>query len=726
MNFFNAFSFSGFLIAITFFPLFLYIITRGKTRASRLYSLHILSLFIWGLGSFLIGSTQDYHIALNLWKWTYVGVLFISVSFYHTVSIIIEQRKRLALILVYVQAVFFCIHTFQDKIFSSLQFLRWGFYYPSRNIEIIISLSVWTLVIFFSHWKLYKFYARGDQRVKQPILFLMVSGIFGLTGAFINFLPVFGFSVYPFGNYFELIYAILATAAILKLSLTDIPIVITRTGIFVAVYSAILGIPFILAFGYRPQLEVLVGENWWGVPLFISMVLATSGPFMYLFFQRRAEERLLKEQKQYQMTLRKASIGMGKIKDLGRLLRLIVYTVVQTVNVDFCAVYLFNKKTNQYVLTSSKGRVRHLVSAKVLKSDSAVVKYLKQERNALSLNEARRSRVSVSADNQGGIIQYFESFKIELIVPSFVDESLVAIIVLGKKKSGDAYSEDDKAVFSILANQSALAIENAQFYEDVRQTHEQIFKAEKMATLGTMADGLSHQINNRLHAMGFIAGDLLDTIRLKEKDGFSQATKEIVADVNKALLRVQDNVKTGAEIVEGLLKYTRKGEEGFEKVDLNKLLDASLEMAQFKIKLGEMKFIREFNSDLHPIYGNFTMLQEVFFNIIDNAYDAMMERKIDLAESGYQPQMSVAAEKKGKNIEIVVKDNGIGVKQEDQAKLFTPFFSTKVVHKKGTGLGMYVIRQIIEDNHEGKIKFSSEYKVGSQSWILLPAYSDKN
>ncbi len=241
-----------------------------------------------------------------------------------------------------------------------------------------------------------------------------------------------------------------------------------------------------------------------------------------------------------------------------------------------------------------------------------------------------------------------------------------------------------------------------------------------MATVGTMADGLSHQINNRLHAMGFIAGDALDTIKLKKKGKLTKEMKDLLNEIEYSFSRIEDNVKRGGEIVEGLLKYTRKGSEGFETIDLDKLLDAAFEMAQFKIKINEMDVIRNFNGSIPKIKGNFTQLQEVFFNLIDNAYDAMMQRKAEMKEPGYRAHLEISAEGMNHKLEILFKDNGIGVKKENLEKLFTPFFTTKLSSKKGTGLGLYVIQQIIEENHGGKVKFTSEYKKGSQTRILLP------
>jgi len=265
-------------------------------------------------------------------------------------------------------------------------------------------------------------------------------------------------------------------------------------------------------------------------------------------------------------------------------------------------------------------------------------------------------------------------------------------------------------------------MENAMFYEEMKNTHAQLMKAEKMATIGTMADGLSHQINNRLHALGFIAGDALDTIKMKGEVFVSPEAKEVMVDLEHALHRIEDNVTQGGEIVRGLLKYTRKGEEGFAELDFDQLVNAAIEMTQFKIKPGEMQIVKEYGKDMPKINGNFTQLQEVFFNLIDNAYDAMMQRKNELKEKGYAPVIRISAggDNKG-NINIRFEDNGIGIKEEDKSRLFTPFFTTKLSSKKGTGLGLYVIQKLIEENHGGKVVYNSVYKQGTNVLISLHA-----
>jgi two-component system NtrC family sensor kinase len=307
-----------------------------------------------------------------------------------------------------------------------------------------------------------------------------------------------------------------------------------------------------------------------------------------------------------------------------------------------------------------------------------------------------------------------------VIVPSFLDQKLTGFIVLGDKLSGQIYTTDDLNVFQVLASQAALAIENAQFYDEAKEMQAQIAQAEKMATIGTMADGLSHQINNRFYALSLIAGDTIDTIKFTDTSKCSDDVKKMIESINAALERIQTNVMQGGEVVNGLLKYTRKGDQGLEPLTLDRIIDASLEMVKYKIKLQEIDIVRAYPKETPKIRGNLVQMQEAFFNFFDNAYDSMVERRKTLEEPGYRGKIVISAGPKEEMLEVVVQDNGLGVKPEDIKKIFTPFFTTKASSRKGTGLGLYVIRNIITETHGGKISFSSVYRTGTQFVLELP------
>ncbi len=157
-----------------------------------------------------------------------------------------------------------------------------------------------------------------------------------------------------------------------------------------------------------------------------------------------------------------------------------------------------------------------------------------------------------------------------------------------------------------------------------------------------------------------------------------------------------------------------------ESICVRKLVNASWDLVAFKIDPASVVFENNIPEDLPLVKGNFAQLQEVFFNIIDNAHHAMMEKKAAGIEAGYQPRISFAAQAQDGTVRITITDNGMGVRPENMRKLFTPLFSTKKEGKKGHGLGLYVMKQIVERNHGGTIELSSEYEKGVTIVVTLP------
>jgi len=723
----NELSYSSILIAVTNFFTAIILFSRSKgNKHTIIWGMFCLIIVFWGIGGYWASMANDRNIAYRGWQIANVTSIFAPVVYCHFVSSFLNLNRKKIIFVAYCLAVIvFSINVFFREIFlGDLIFVHNQFYYISwdRHVNpfyvIFYIIFYWGLLP-YAFFELLIGFFNSKFGKKNQIKYFILGTSMGWLGAHGDFLSVFNPRIYPHLNFLCGIYPIIIGYAIIKYRLLDISVVLTRTGVFISVYSLVLGIPFLMAFGLREKLIASIGVNWWLVPLISSTILATTGPFIYLFIQKRAEDRLLKEQKRYQLTLRQASSGMGRIKDIKRLTKLIVHIVTRTVHLEHSAVYLYNPIDKVYSLEAYRHTGPRETNGRI-NDNSLLIKYLEEIKYPVIYEEVKQRLQDYGDPRLVQIEANLLSLDAALVVPSFIDDRLIAVIVLGKKRSGQFFSEDDLSIFSILANQAALSIENCQFYEDAKRTHEQLFQAEKMATIGTMADGLSHQINNRLHAMGFIASDALDTIKMKSPPAIPLEMKEVIDTVQFSLMRIQENVKQGGEIVQGLLKYTRKGEIGFSAVDLDRLIDSSLDMVQYKIKMDQFLLLRDYSKDLPKIKGNFTQLQEVFFNLIDNAYDAIMQRKTEENDPEYKGKIQITAVVRNGDIEIGVLDNGTGVKQQDENKLFTPFFTTKLSSKKGTGLGLYVIKRIVEDNHGGRIAMSSEHMVGTLFSITLP------
>jgi len=695
-------------------------ITNPKSKPNRSWFFFCLSVGAWSLGYAITMLPIDKGSALLASRLSHASGAIIPILFLRFIYVWMDLKtlSKKVLTLCYFICLIISFLTLTPFIVIDVSSKIIFNYYPVGKIGYFIYVINFIYWVIYAHYLLFKKYRELSGYKRSQMQYLLIGTTLGFFGGATCFPLVFNFKLIPYATTLIFVYILTTTYAIVRYRLMDIRIAITRTGIFIAVYTLVLGLPFAVVGRFRSQLIEALGSQWWILPLGLMGFLATVGPFIYIFFEHKAEERLLKEQKRYQNTLKQASVGMTRIRNLRKLLDLIAHIVTKTVKIGYVGIYLYNQQSNEYVIQVSRDKGR--VPIAKLTPDNTLIKWVVLHRQPIIYEEIKRLIQDTRDPTYQLIADNMQLLTAAVIIPSFLEDRFMGFFVFGDKLSGQIYTPEDLNVFQVLASQAALAIENAQFYEEAKEMQEQIAQAEKMATIGTMADGLSHQINNRFYALSLITGDTLDTIKTTDTSNCTSEVKEMVKQINHALERIQVNVMQGGEVVRGILKYTRRGDASFEGLTLDQIIDGTLEMVQYKVKLSEIDIIRDYPKDTAKVKGNLTQLEEAFFNFIDNAYDAIVERRDLLKEEGYRGRITVSARPYDTMLQITIEDNGMGIKDADMKKVFTPFFTTKVSSRKGTGLGLYVIRRILTDNHKGKIMVESGYKVGTRFIVELP------
>lgn len=252
--------------------------------------------------------------------------------------------------------------------------------------------------------------------------------------------------------------------------------------------------------------------------------------------------------------------------------------------------------------------------------------------------------------------------------------------------------------------------------QDITQMKEmeiQLVQAGKMAAVGQLAAGIAHEINNPLAVVASSAEILRD---LKEHGRVAPDDKSDL--VLKHLKKIGENVYRCKNIIENLLAFSRREEDGWMEVDVCALLEDTLHMLEGTRRANERELVREFSADGSPLGDGDSALrlvrsrprqiQQVFLNLLMNAMDA-------IPPGG---KVTVSARRRGDGVEIAVADNGKGIAPEHQGRVFEPFFTSKPVGK-GTGLGLYLSHQIVESLH-GKITVESWPGEGAVFRVWLP------
>jgi two-component system NtrC family sensor kinase len=299
-------------------------------------------------------------------------------------------------------------------------------------------------------------------------------------------------------------------------------------------------------------------------------------------------------------------------------------------------------------------------------------------------------------------------------IPLKIATKVVGVLLIDNKLSNRPFTEDDIYLLSTLADYAAIAIEKAELYgqlkefneelerrveertRELRAAQDQLIQSEKLATIGELAAGVAHEINN---PMGVILG--FAQVLLKRIDE-SDAMYRPLSIIEREGVRCKN-------IVQDLLDFARQNKPAPRRLNVNDVIDAAANLMGHQANSENVTVVRDYASDLPDVVADENQLQQVFFNIILNAYQAM-------PDGG---ELHIASRVQDGQVQAVFSDTGPGIPQENIRHIFDPFFTTKDVGE-GTGLGLSVSYGIIRQ-HSGTIEVQSENGAGATFVVKLPA-----
>jgi len=252
----------------------------------------------------------------------------------------------------------------------------------------------------------------------------------------------------------------------------------------------------------------------------------------------------------------------------------------------------------------------------------------------------------------------------------------------------------------------------------------QLIQKEKMASLGELTAGIAHEIQNPLNFVNNFSDvtiELIDELFEDLKKNDRKETIAVADDIKQNLEKINHHGKRADSIVKGMLEHSRVDTGQKELTDINKLAAESMRLSYANFFAKDNTFTASCETFFDDNIGKIPVvppaIKRVFFNLFNNAFYAVKEKKNRVGES-YKPVVAVTTKKENNNILIIVSDNGAGISPQILQKIFQPFFTTKPAGE-GTGLGLSLSYDIMKA-HEWEITVESVEGEGTAFMITLP------
>jgi signal transduction histidine kinase len=440
--------------------------------------------------------------------------------------------------------------------------------------------------------------------------------------------------------------------------------------------------------------------------------------------------------------LGEVSQAVNSTLELETVLETIVAKAVQLSNTDAGAVYVFDDADRKFHLRATYGMSEELIDAlnhaRISSSERNVIDVLadREPVQVADLEQISRSEVDEIVLRDG--------YRARLVAPLFRGDDIVGLLVVRRRTPG-AFPPSAIDLMKTFAAQSAVAIQNARLYEnvetrtrelaaslaDLRTAQNRLIQTEKLASLGQLTAGIAHEIKNPLNFVNNFSSlsaelidELTETLAAVAVDDKTRGDiSELAGMLRGNLEKVVQHGKRADSIVKNMLLHSRQGSTEHQLVDVNALVEESLNLAYHGARAEKQGFNITLERSFDPAAGKADLFPQeitrVLLNLISNGFYAATKRKAEGNGGNYEPTLSAATKNLGDRIEIRIRDNGTGIPPEVKEKMFNPFFTTKPAGE-GTGLGLSLSHDIIVKQHAGSIEVDSRPGEFTEFRIVLP------
>jgi signal transduction histidine kinase len=461
-----------------------------------------------------------------------------------------------------------------------------------------------------------------------------------------------------------------------------------------------------------------------------------------LFDEVQARTRELSQSVEELRALGEVGRAVNSTLDVETVLRTIVTKAVELSSTDAGAIYVFDEDRREFRLRATYGMSEAMIAAitdRHIGTGDANIGAAAQRRAPIQIADLREAPTSALND-----IILGAGYRALLVVPLLGADRVVGALVVRRREPG-AFPQAAVGLLQTFADQSALAIQNARLFdnvetrtheltkslEDLRTAQDRLVQTEKLASLGQLTAGIAHEIKNPLNFVNNFSGVSVELIdELEETLGRVTVDDKTRAEITELANTLRDNLdkivqhgKRADSIVKNMLLHSRQGSSERRLVDVNALVEESLNLAYHGARAEKQGFNVSLQRSFDPSAGEVEAfpqeISRVLLNLISNGFYAATTRQGQESGNGFEPTISAATKSLGDRVEIRIRDNGMGIPPEVREKMFNPFFTTKPAGE-GTGLGLSISHDIIVKQHSGIIEVDTQPGAFTEFRIILP------